>query len=129
MGRYATRKTLKGYCAQAGVNLYKHRLDGASYQYCAGGYIVNGYLGRSMLLSSLQYKMQQTLIFLLKYGSADLSFYRDGTSIVWQKGPHAISPLAEPLCDHNGMKVRTLGTPEDDNDLQEFYDLQKSLNK
>lgn len=38
MGRYATRKTLKGYCAQAGVTLYKHRLDGASYQYCAGGY-------------------------------------------------------------------------------------------
>ena len=62
MGRYATRKTLKEYCALAGVTLYKHRLDGASYQYCAGGYIVNGYLGRSMLLSRLQYKMQQTLI-------------------------------------------------------------------
>lgn len=127
MGRYATRKTLKGYCAQAGVTLYKHRLDGASYQYCAGGYIVNGYLGRSMLLSSLQYKMQQTLIFLLKYGNADLlSFYGDGTFIVWQKEPHAISPLAKPLCDHNGMKVQTLGTPEADKYLQEFYDLQKS---
>lgn len=129
MGRYATRKTLKGYCAQAGITLYKHRLDGTSYQYCAGGYIVNGYLGRSMLLCSLQYKMQQTLIFLLKYGYADLSFYRDGTSIVWQKESHAISPLAEPLCDHNGMKVLTFGTPEADKDLQEFYDLQKSLNK
>lgn len=126
MGRYATRKTLKGYCAQAGVTLYKHRLDGASYHYCAGGYIVNGYLGRSMLLSSLQYKMQQTLIFLLKYGYADLlSFYGDGTFIVWQKEPHAISPLAKPLCGHNGMKVRTLGTPEADKYLQEFYDLQK----
>lgn len=129
MGRYATRKTLKGYCAQTGVTLYKHRLDGASYQYCAGGYIVNGYLGRSMLLSSLQYNMQQTLIFLLKYGSADFSFYGDGTSIVWHKEPHAISPLAEPLCYHSGMKVRTHGTPEADKDLQEFFDLQKSLNK
>lgn len=129
MGRYATRKTLKGYCAQAGVTLYKHRLDGASYQYCAGGYIVNGYLGRSMLLSSLQYNMQQTLIFLLKYGSADFSFYGDGTSIVWHQEPHAISPLAEPLCYHSGMKVRTHGTPEADKDLQEFFDLQKSLNK
>lgn len=126
MGRYATRKILKGYCAQAGVTLYKHRLDGASYQYCAGGYIVNGYLGCSMLLSSLQYKMQQTLIFLLKYGYDDFSFYGDGTSIMWQKEPHAISPLTEPLCLYNGMKVRTLGTLEADKNLQEFFDLQKS---
>ena len=127
MGRYATRKVLKRYCSKAGVTLYKHRLDGASYQYCAGGYIVNGYLGRSMPLSSLRYKMQQTLIFLLKYGNADLlSFYRDGTFIEWHKEPHAISTLAEPLCDQYGMKVRTLGTPEADKDLQEFYDLQKS---
>jgi hypothetical protein len=125
MGRYATRKALKGYCAQAGVTLYEHRLDGASYQYCAGGYIINGYLGQSMLLSSLQYEMQKTLIFLLKYGFADLSFYQDGTSIVWQKEPHAISPLAEPLCNPSGMKVQTLGTPEDDKDLQEFFDSQK----
>lgn len=129
MGRFATRKTLKEYCSQAGVTLYKHRLDGASYQYCAGGYIVNGYLGRSMLLSSLKYKMQQTLIFLLKYGSTDFSVYNDGTSIMWHKDTHAISPLAEPLCLYNGIKVRTLGTPETDKDLQEFYDLQKLLNK
>lgn len=81
MGKYATRKTLKEYCAQAGVTLYKHQPDGASYQYCAGGYIVNGYLGRSMLLSRLQYNMQQTLIFLLKYGSTDFTVYNDGTSI------------------------------------------------
>lgn len=126
MGRYATRKTLKEYCAQAGVTLYKHRLDGASYQYCAGGYIVNGYLGRSTLLSSLQYQMQQTLIFLLKYGSTDIPVYSDGTSIVWHKDSHAISPLAEPLCLYNCIKVRTLGTPEADKDLQEFYDMQKS---
>ena len=126
MGRYATRKTLKGYCAQAGVTLYKHRLDGASYQYYAGGYIVNGYLGRSMLLSRLQYNMQQTLIFLLKYGSTDFSVYNDGTSIVWHKDTHAISPLAEPLCNQYGMKVFTLKTPEADKDLQEFFDMQKS---
>ena len=126
MGRYATRKTLKEYCAQAGVTLYKHRLDGASYQYCAGGYIVNGYLGRSMLLSRLQYNMQQTLIYLLKYGSTDFSVYNDGTSIVWRKDSHAISPLAEPLCGQYGMKVFTLETPEADKDLQEFFDIQKS---
>ena len=126
MGRYATRKTLKGYCAQAGVKLYKHRLDGASYQYCAGGYIVNGYLGRPTFLSSLQYQMQQTLIFLLKYGSTDIPVYSDGTSIMWHKDTHAISPLAEPLCLYNGIKVRTLGTPEADKDLQEFFDMQKS---
>ena len=126
MGRYATRNVLKRYCSKAGVTLYKHRLDGASYQYCAGGYIVNGYLGRSMLLSSLQYKMQQTLIFLLKYGSTDFSVYSDGTFIMWHKDTHAISPLAEPLCDQYDMKVLTLGTQEDDKDLQEFYDLQKS---
>ena len=129
MGRFATRKTLKGYCSQAGVTLYKHRLDGASYQYCAGGYIVNGYLGRSTLLSSLQYQMQQTLIFLLKYGSTDIPVYSDGTSIMWHKDTHAISPLAEPLCLYNGKKVRTLGTPEADKDLQEFYDFQKIITK
>lgn len=127
MGRYATRAILRYYCAQAGITLYSHRLDGASYQYCAGGYVVNGYLGHSMLLSSLQYKMQQTLIFLLKYGSDDLSFYRDGTSIVWHKEPHAIPPLAEPLCDYNGMKVLILETPEADKDLQEYYDRQKII--
>ena len=126
MGRYATRKTLKEYCALAGVTLYKHRLDGNSYQYCAGGYIVNGYLGRSMLLSRLQYNMQQTLIYLLKYGSTDFSVYNDGTSIVWRKDSHAISPLAEPLCGQYGMKVFTLETPEADKDLQEFFDMQKS---
>lgn len=126
MGRYTTRKTWERYCAQAGITLYAHKLDGASYQYCAGGYVVNGYLGRLMLLSSLQYRMQQKLILLLKYGSDDSTFYRDGTSIVWHKEPHAISPLAEPLCDNYGMKVRTLGSPEADKYMQEYYDLQKS---
>ena len=127
MGRYATRKTLKRYCSQAGVTLYKHRLDGASYQYCAGGYVVNGYLGRSKSWSDLKYCMQQKLIFLLKYGSdGNPTIYRDETYIEWHKEPHAISPLAEPLCDQYGMNVLTLGTPEADKDLQEFYDMQKS---
>lgn len=126
MGRYATRKTLEGYCAQAGITLYAHKLDGASYQYCAGGYVVNGYLGRSTLLSSLLYKMQQKLIMLLKYGSDDLSFYSDGTFIVWHKEPHTIPPLTGPLCDNFGMKERTLGSPEADKYLQEYYELQKS---
>lgn len=70
--------------------------------------------------------MQQTLIFLLKYGYDDFSVYNDGTFIMWHKEPHAISPLAEPLCDQYGMKVRTLGTPEVDKYLQEFFDMQKS---
>ena len=79
-----------------------------------------------MLLSRLQYKMQQTLIYLLKYGSTDFSVYNDGISIVWRKDSHAIPPLAAPLCAQYGMKVFTLETPEADKDLQEFFDMQKS---
>lgn len=126
MGKYSTRKILKGYCAQAGVTLYAHQLDGASYQYCAGGYVVNGYLGRCMILSDLQYRMQQELIFLLKYGSTDSAYYADGSSIVWHKEPHAILPLAEPLHDNYGWKERTLLCPEGDEELQDYYNLQKS---
>ena len=130
MGRYATRAILRYYCAQAGITLYSHRLDGVSYQYCAGGYVVNGYLGRSKSWSDLKYCMQQKLISLLKYGYDDNpTIYRNETCIEWHKEPHAISPLVEPICDHNGMKVRTLGTPEADKGLQEFYDFQKIINK
>ena len=127
MGRYATRATLRYYCAQAGITLYSHRLDGVSYQYCAGGYVVNGYLGRSKSWSDLKYCMQQKLIFLLKYGSDDnRAIYNDGTVIEWHKEPHAILPLAKPLIDNNGMKVHTLWTPECDEELQDYFNLLKS---
>lgn len=127
MGRYATRATLRYYCAQAGITLYSHRLDGVSYQYCAGGYVVNGYLGRSTSWSDLKYCMQQKLIFLLKYGSDDNpTKYNDGTVIEWHKEPHAILPLAKPLIDNNGMKVCTLWPPECDEELQDYYNILKS---
>ena len=45
MGKFATRRVLKSLLSRAGVSLYRHQLDGASYQYYAGGYVVNGYLG------------------------------------------------------------------------------------
>jgi hypothetical protein len=40
MGKYQTKKTLRSLCAKQGIRLYKHKLDGASYQLCAGGYVV-----------------------------------------------------------------------------------------
>ena len=68
MGKFATRRVLKSLLSRAGVSLYRHQLDGASYQYYAGGYVVNGYLGRSYSMSELKYEMQKSLIFSLKYG-------------------------------------------------------------
>lgn len=126
MGRYATRATLRHYCAQAGVTLYSHWLDGASYQYCAGGYVVNGYLGSRTTLSELKYEMQKELIFLLKYGTIDPIYYTDGSSIVWHKETHVISPLAEPLLHNEGFKVYTLLSREGDKEWQEYYNFLKS---
>ena len=127
MGRYATIAILRYYCAQAGVTLYSHRLDGVSYQYCAGGYVVNGYLGSSKSWSDLKYCMQKKLISLLKYGSDDNpTIYNDGIVIEWHKEPHAILPLAQPIIDNNGMKVRTLLSTECDEEMQYFFNLLKS---
>lgn len=120
MGRYATKSTLRYYCAKAGITLYSHRLDGSSYQYCAGGYVVNGYLGGCTTLSDLRYEMQKKLILLLKYGTTDPIYYADGSSIVWYKESHATPPLAEPLFCNNGSKVYTLRSPEGDKELQEY---------
>lgn len=127
MGRYATRKTLKDYCARAGITLYFHRLDGTSFQICAGGYVVNGYLGNRMLSSELQYEMQKRLVFLLKYGSTDPAHvhYNDGSSIEWHKELSVIPPLAVPLYDHHGGNVYTLRSPEGDKELQDYFNLQK----
>lgn len=61
-------KVLAAICNRHGINLYHHQLDGASWQICAGGYVVNGYSdGRSVhrLLS----KMSGVLVLLLKYGN------------------------------------------------------------
>lgn len=43
MGKFATRRALKSLLSRAKLTLYRHQLDGASYQYYAGGYVVNGY--------------------------------------------------------------------------------------
>lgn len=126
MGKYATKSTVRYYCAQAGVTLYSHRLDSSSYQYCAGGYVVNGYLGSFITLSKLQYEMQKVLISLLKYGATDPIYYADGSSIVWHKESHVISPLAEPLLDNMGFKVHTLLSREGDKEWQEYYNFLKS---
>ena len=60
-------KVLAAICNRHGINLYHHQLDGASWQICAGGYVVNGYsdgCSRSELLRA----MNTVLIYLLKYG-------------------------------------------------------------
>lgn len=88
---------------------------------------MNGYLGRSKSWSDLKYCMQQKLIFLLKYGSDDNpTIYNDGIVIEWHKEPHAILPLAKPLIDNNSMKVRTILSPEYDEELQDYFNLLKS---
>lgn len=128
MGRCKMRKTLRDYCARAGITLYYHMLDRVSYQFCAGGYVVNGYLGSSMTSSKLLYEMQKQLVFLLKYGSTDSSniYYNDGSSIKWHKELSVIPPLAEPLHDQYGFEVFTSRSPEEDEKLQFYYDFEKS---
>ena len=37
MGKFATRRALKSLLSRAQLTLYRHQLDGASYQYYAGG--------------------------------------------------------------------------------------------
>ena len=64
MGKFATRKILKEIAASRGIKIYRHRLDGASFQYCAAGYVVNGY-GRP---EEILYDMQKELISLLETG-------------------------------------------------------------
>lgn len=112
MGTCTICKTLRDYCIRAGITLHYHMLDRTSYQFCAGGYVVNGHLGSCMKSSSLLYRMQKELVYLLKYGSADPVYYADGSSIVSHKEPHAILPLAEPLREYNGFEVHTCSSPE-----------------
>lgn len=117
MGKFATRRVLKSLLSRAGVSFYRHQLDGASYQYYAGGHVVNGYLGRSLSMSELKYEMQKGLIFLLKYGITKTARYNDGTTIVCYSEPHAPQPLSHPVCDANGF-IYTLGDIEYDEQLQ-----------
>lgn len=126
MGKFATRRVLKSLLSRAGVSLYRHQLDGASYQYYAGGYVVNGYLGRSFSMSELKYEMQKGLIFLLKYGITKTARYNDGTTIICYSEPPAPLPLSHPVCDANGL-IYTLGDIEYDEQLQNWINSERQL--
>lgn len=117
MGKYATRKTLKRLLSCAGITLYKHRLDGVSYQYCAGGYVVNGY-DTNTKPHDLLYEMQKVLIFLLKYGDKEVRC--DDVRISYHKDRCVVEPLSKPLKSHSGSNVYTYGTPESDDYLEKF---------
>lgn len=119
MGKFATRRVLKSLLSRAKLTLYRHQLDGASYQYYAGGYVVNGYLGRRLSMSELKYEMQKGLIFLLKYGEQKTAQYNDGTTIICYSEPQAPLPLSHPLCDTYGL-IYTLCDIEYDEQLQDW---------
>lgn len=128
MGKFATRRVLKSLLFRAGVSLYRHQLDGASYQYYAGGYVVNGYLGRSFSMSELKYEMQKGLIFLLKYGEQKTAQYNDGTTIICYSEPQAPLPLSHPVCDAYGL-IYTLGDIEYDEQLQDRINFSRQHEK
>lgn len=128
MGKFATRRVLKSLLFRAGVSLYRHQLDGASYQYYAGGYVVNGYLGRSFSMSELKYEMQKGLIFLLKYGEQKTAQYNDGTTIICYSEPQAPLPLSHPVCDAYGL-IYTLGDIEYDEQLQDWINFSRQHEK
>lgn len=101
-------KVLAAICNRHGINLYHHQLDGASWQICAGGYVVNGYSDGRSVHRSLS-KMSGVLVLLLKYGNLR---------------PWHIFGY-EPLCD-KGRKVYTYYDKEYDEWLQAYYDLKNS---
>lgn len=123
MGKYQTKKTLRSLCAKAGIRLYKHKLDGASYQLCAGGYVVNGYTSQEPF-HEVAYYMQKQLIHLLKYGSD-----KDGendTSISWHKERTPIPPLTTSIDGYELGQILTYRSLEDDAEIQAYLDLQHS---
>lgn len=126
MGKFATRRVLKSLLSRAGVSLYRHQLDGASYQYYAGGYVVNGYLGRRYSMSELKYEMQKALIFSLKYGEQKTVQYNDGTTIISYSEPKVPLPLSHPVCDAYGF-IYTLGDIEYDEQLQNWINSERQL--
>lgn len=123
MGKYSTKKTLRSLCAKAGIRLYKHKLDGASYQLCAGGYVVNGYTTQEPF-HEVVYYMQKQLIHLLKYGSDKDG--EDGTTISWHKERTHVPPLTNPIGGYELGQIFTCRSLEDDAEIQAYLDLQHS---
>ncbi len=120
MGRYSTKKTLRSLCAKAGIRLYKHKLDGASYQLCAGGYVVNGYTTQEPF-HEVAYYMQKQLIFLLKYGSDKDG--EDGTTISWHKERTHVPPLTTSIDGYELGQLFTYRSLEADAEVQAYLDL------
>lgn len=123
MGKYQTKKTLRSLCAKAGIRLYKHKLDGASYQLCAGGYVVNGYTTQEPF-HEVSYYMQKQLIHLLKYGNDKDG--EDGTPISWHKESPPIPPLTTAINGYELGQFFTCRSLEDDAEIQAYLDLQHS---
>lgn len=123
MGRYKTKKTLRSLCAKQGIRLYKHKLDGASYQLCAGGYVVNGYTTHEAF-HDVAYYMQKQLIYLLKYG-IDKDGERTDT-LSWHKERKPVPPLTTPINGYELGRFFTCRSIEDDAELQAYLDLKHS---
>lgn len=123
MGKYQTKKTLRSLCAKAGIRLYKHKLDGASYQLCAGGYVVNGYTTQEPF-HEVVYYMQKQLISLLKYGSDKDG--EDGTTLSWHKERTPVPPLTTTINGYELGQIFTCRSLEDDAEIQAYLDLQHS---
>lgn len=123
MGKYQTKKTLRSLCAKAGIRLYKHKLDGASYQLCAGGYVVNGYTTQEPF-HEVAYYMQKQLIHLLKYGSDKDG--EDGTTISWHKERTPVPPLTTSIDGYELGQLFTYRSLEADAEIQAYLDLQHS---
>ena len=123
MGKYQTKKTLRSLCAKAGIRLYKHKLDGASYQLCAGGYVVNGYTTQEPF-HEVSYDMQKQLIHLLKYGSDKDG--KNGTTISWHKERSPVPPLTTPIDGYELGQIFTYRSLEADAECQAYLDLQHS---
>ena len=123
MGKYQTKKTLRSLCAKAGIRLYKHKLDGASYQLCAGGYVVNGYTTQEPF-HEVSYDMQKQLIHLLKYGSDKDG--KNGTTISWHKERSHVPPLTTPIDGYELGQIFTYRSLEADAECQAYLDLQHS---
>ena len=119
MGKYQTKKTLRSLCEKQGIRLYKHKLDGASYQLCAGGYVVNGYTTHEAF-HDVAYYMQKQLIHLLKYGS-DKDGDRTDT-LSWHKERNPVPPLTTPVNGYKLGRIFTYLSLEEDADFQAYLD-------
>lgn len=122
-GQISNKKTLRSLCAKAGIRLYKHKLDGASYQLCAGGYVVNGYTTQEPF-HEVAYDMQKQLIHLLKYGNDKDG--EDGTTISWHKERTPVPPLTTPIDGYELGHILTYRSLEADAELKSYLDLNHS---